>query len=202
LALYEIRAIRRLADDGVTPQIAGVASASSTDRTAARLTSEHLLDLVGSVVKVATYRDETGFRLQRDGGPRVLDVLTFIPDGPDNIILMLSLQATLQRLDDSLSTAALGLEIEIPERDTGRFEVVGGPTLRLGGDDLVAVGKGHTSVCMGDDGTWYAGLADRPRYTLRLTTPEGAIGGDVKVRDIVVRVYYVTGGFIEAGTIR
>lgn len=202
LALYELRAIKRLAERGVTPQMAGVGLARDDGRMAARLAEDYLLSVAGSVVKVATYRDPVGYPLQHDGGPRILDVLAFTPDGPDNIVLMLALQATMQRIGDSPSTAAFRLEAELLDPEVGSIEVVNGPTIALAQDDPVMVQKGRSFLLTGTEGTWDSPLRDQPRYTLRLTTPDGAIGGGVKVTDVVVKVYYVTGGFVEAGTIR
>ncbi len=55
---------------------------------------------------------------------------------------------------------------------------------------------------MSDDATSYSGLRFQPRYTLSLTAPEGATAGRVRISHVVVKVYYITGGFVEAGTLR
>jgi hypothetical protein len=202
LALYELRVVRRLADQGVTPEMAGTQLAGSQEWQAARVAADSFPAMAGSVVKVATFSNPVGYLLPRSGGPQVLDIRTFTPDGSQNIVLLLSIRATLQKSDNSPTTASVSLEMEIPEEETGLHETVAGPTIHLLKNDPGIVRRGSSSLCTADDEASYGGLHDQPRYTLRLVTPEGATGGNVKVSHILVKVYYITGGFIEAGTIK
>jgi len=196
LALYDLRAMRRMAELGYPPSMvmaqrtrAGAPSAP----VAAAPTPE------GAIAKMATFEDPAGHVLARDAGPQILDTMTFVPDSPRNLVLMVSLQATLQRLDDLPSTATVGLEVDLPQWVPGADEVLPGPMLDLLPWDPAAVRKADSSLCTGEVGTLNGGLHDQPSYKFRLVAPEGAVGGSVKVSDIVLRVYYITGPFVEAG---
>lgn len=201
LALYELRALRRRADSGIPPDTTEAQLPQYDRPPAPRPPEDYPLAPAGSVVKVATFKDPTGHLLPKDGGPHVLSTLTFTPDSRHNIVLMMSLRATLQRIGDSPSTASFGLETVLPEDETGLHETVAGPSIHLTEDDPTVIRKGSSSLCSGDEATGSGGLHDQPRYTFRFTTPDGAWGGDVRVSHIVLKVYYLTGGFAEAGTI-
>jgi len=202
LALYELRALRRLADQGLSPAMVGAQLARNQEWMAARPGADSLPTMAGSAVKVASFYNPAGYLLPRNGGPQVLDIRTFTPDSPQNIVLLISIRAILQKLDNSPTTASVSVEMEIPGGQAGLHETVAGPTIHIFPDDPTIVQRGSSSLSMTDDETSYGALRDQPRYTLYLVTPQGAAGGSVKVSHILVRVYYITGGFIEAGTIK
>lgn len=202
LSLYELRVARRLADQGLTPEMVGTPLAPNQEWLAARMAADTVPTAAGSVVKVATFSNPVGYLLPNNGGPQLLDVRTFTPDSSQNIVLLVSIRATLQKMDNPATTASIGLEMDLPEEEVGMSETVGGPAIRLLQNDPATVRRGGSSLCTADEEESYGALHDQPRYTLRIVTPEGATGGNVKISQVIVKVYYLTGEFVEAGTIR
>jgi hypothetical protein len=198
LEMYELRALRRLAEDGVPPSVVAADLQHVSDRNAARRPALPEPTPAGSTVKVATYREATGYLLKKGAGREVLDTITFVPDESENILLMVSLEASMERLDDQPSTTAVGLDIELPPQEAGIHDLLAGPTISLHADDPALVRRGGSSLCTADAETLYGGLHNQPRYTFWLVAPKGAPSGDVWVSEIVVRAYYIT-GFVEAG---
>jgi hypothetical protein len=201
LMLYELRALRRLAGQGIMPEMVGMEPVLKRELRAARQAANALPGMGDSFVKVATFRDALGHLLPDGAGQQVLDIRRFTPDAPMNIIFMVSFRATLQRVTDRPSTAAVSLEIVLPEEETGYHETVATPTLHLSPGDPNIVRKRISWLSTAEEGTGHGGLVDRPRYTLRITTPNGATGGDVRVSHIQIRVFYITGDILEGGII-
>lgn len=199
LELYELRAMGRLSQQGVPPTLVAAQLREMDARRRAFEPTPEVPPEPNSIVKVATFRNTEGFTLQSGAAPKVLDTLTFVPDNPRNFILMVSLRATLERLDDAPSTTAFGLDIEVTPQAPDGPERAAGPTLYMLGGDPRTLRKGASSRFSGEAETIFGGLHDQATYTFYLVAPDKTLGSNVRVRDIISRVYYVS-GFVEAGT--